>query len=80
MWLNDEIHIALLQPLAQFVKFIHGEDHTKMRDRHVVLVYMVAVLLGFETFPYETNSQQVVVEIIANGVVSSTDFLRFDDI
>lgn len=80
MWLNDEIHIALLQPLAQFVKFIHRKDHSEMRHWHIVLVYVVAVLLRFEAFPYETDSQQVVVEIIFKGVVGSTGFLCFDDI
>lgn len=42
-----------------------------MRDRNIVLVDVIAVLLRLEILLYEADSQQVIVETVANSGIGA---------
>jgi hypothetical protein len=79
MRLNDELYIAFLQSLAQLVEFIGREDYSEMRDGHIMLVDVIAMLLRKETFLYEADSQQMIIEIVTNSGICAVYFLGLDD-
>ena len=79
MRLNDKLYIIFLQSLAQFVKLMSRKNDSEMRNRHVVLIDVIAVLLGLEVFFYESDSQQMIVKIVPNSGFRTVYFLGPDD-
>jgi hypothetical protein len=51
-----------------------------VRDRYIMHVHMVAMLLRLELSPNEANSQQMIIEAIPDGSLSSTKFRSFDNL
>lgn len=49
-----------------------------MRNRHIVLVDVIAVLLRLETFFYEADSQQMIIETVSNSSIRTVYLFGFD--
>ena len=75
MRLNYEFSPYLGQSFAQLMKLIFFQNNPKVRHRHVILIYMVAVFLWFECLPHKTNNKFVIVELIFDMTITFADFL-----
>ncbi len=75
MRLDDEFDLGLDQSFAQLLELLRSEHYSKVRNRHIILIHMVAMLLRLEFWGDEAEPQEVVVESVADGGGSAIDLL-----
>jgi hypothetical protein len=71
MGLYNELEVDGPQSLTQLMELVLAENNPKMRYRHVILVYMVAVLLRHERSPHFAYSQFMTEQTISDVIGSS---------
>ena len=66
MGFDNEFCLLLGQPFTQLMELVLEQDDTKMRNGHIILVHMVAVLLGSEGIVNMSHHEVMVVELISD--------------
>jgi hypothetical protein len=61
------------------MEFFDGKHHSEVGHRHIVLVDVVAVLLRLKSITNEAYSQQMVVKVVSDGSIGSTNLGGLDD-
>lgn len=80
MRLNNKLHLGLGQSFAQLMEFLSQQHYPKMRDRHIILIHVIAMLLRFELCRNEADPQEMIIETISYCAFCSIDFFSLEDI